>query len=79
MNADCETATIHFDEKANKQDDHKFFTWLDTTGKELTIDDYPLHSFKKDHTIYNMYLGGGNCIAHDGKQSANKSKLTKTF
>jgi hypothetical protein len=62
VNADCETATIHFDEKAIKQDDQKFFTWLDTTGKELTIDDYPLHSFKKDHNIYNTYLGRGNRI-----------------
>jgi hypothetical protein len=74
VNADCETATIHFDEKAIKQDDHKFFTWLDTTGKELTIDDYPLHSFKKDHEIYNTYLGRGNRIANDEKEAKRKQE-----
>jgi hypothetical protein len=43
VNADCETASIYFDEKAIRQDDHKFFTWLEPTDKELTINDYALH------------------------------------
>jgi hypothetical protein len=74
LNADCETATIHFDEKAIKQDDHKFFTWLEPTDKELTINDYALHSFKKDHEIYNTYLGRGNRIANDEKEAKHKKE-----
>jgi hypothetical protein len=74
VNADCEAATIHFDEKAIKQDDHKFFTWLEPTEKELTINDYALHSLKKDHEIYNTYLGRGNRIANDEKEAKHKKK-----
>lgn len=73
INDDNKTAIIEYDEKCIVNGDHQFTSYPDTTGKEGTIENYELGTFKEDHELFLQHVGRGNKIAYLEKE-ARKQK-----
>jgi hypothetical protein len=72
VNSDNKTATIKYNDKCIKDDNHMFQSYPDQ--QDSTIPNYNISTFAEDHKRFLKHLGHGQKIINDAKEAREKKE-----